>query len=345
MTEHNENQNLKTDEIPSKEISDPAVLPKTSLVSVVMPTYNHEPYIAQAIEGALMQKTNFSYEVLIGEDGSSDGTREICKEYAAKYPDKIRLFLNDRKNVIYINGLPTGRWNFINLLKNSKGKYIALCEGDDYWIDPYKLQKQFDFLEHNTDYIICYHDSIIVDEKGGMVSNTRIPENLKRDLTSDELMKAAWVLTLSMFFRNVLHEFPEEYFKVLNGDRFLVLLLGPYGKGKYMGGSIKPAAYRIHDSSIWSCLRNDSQMFHNFNSAFHMYQYYLRTGKKDFAIKFLFERVFIDLAFFYLLEFKSRNPKSSKLFFSYLKILFISKEPFFIKLRKLMSVLKIYLIK
>jgi glycosyltransferase involved in cell wall biosynthesis len=338
MTEHNKYQAFKADEIPSQEISDPTVLSKTPLVSVVMPTYNHESYIAQAIEGALMQKTNFPYEVLIGEDGSSDRTLEICKEYVAKYPDKIRLFLNDRKNVIYINGRPTGRWNFINLLKKSKGKYIALCEGDDYWIDPYKLQKQFDFLERNTDYIICYHDAIIIDENGGMVSDTQLPEKLKRDLTSDELMKAAWVLTLSMFFRNVLHEFPEEYFKVLNADRFLVLLLGPYGKGKYMGGSIKPAAYRIHDSSIWSSLQSDVKRFQNLNSDIYMYQYYLRTGKKDFAIKFLFKRVFKSLALFYL----EKNP-ISKLFLRYLKIIFISKETFFIKLRKLMSVLKIYL--
>jgi glycosyltransferase involved in cell wall biosynthesis len=133
MTEHNEYHAFKADEIPSQEISDPAVLSKNPLISVNIVTYNHEPYIAQAIEGALMQKTNFPYEVLIGEDDSSDGTREICKEYAAKHPDKIRLFLNDRKNVIYINGQPTGRWNFINLLKNTKGKYVAFCEGDDYW--------------------------------------------------------------------------------------------------------------------------------------------------------------------------------------------------------------------
>jgi glycosyltransferase involved in cell wall biosynthesis len=152
MTEHNEHQTFKADEIPSQEISDPAVLSKAPLVSVNIITYNHEPYIVQAIEGALMQKTNFPYEVLIGEDDSSDGTREICKEYAAKYPDKIRLFLNDRKNVIYINGQPTGRWNFINLLKKAKGKYIAICEGDDYWTDPYKLQKQVDFLEANPEY-------------------------------------------------------------------------------------------------------------------------------------------------------------------------------------------------
>ena len=81
--------------------------------------YNHYKYISQAIEGALMQKTDFPIEILIGEDNSIDGTREICKKYAEKFPTKIRLFLNDRKNVVYVNGKPTGKWNFINLLNNS----------------------------------------------------------------------------------------------------------------------------------------------------------------------------------------------------------------------------------
>ena len=169
MTEHNEYHAFKADEIPSQEISDPAVLSKAPLVSVNIITYNHEPYIAQAIEGALMQKTNFPYEVLIGEDDSSDGTREICKEYAARYPAKIRLFLNDRKNVIYINGRPTGRWNFVNLLRNARGQYMAICEGDDYWIDPYKLQKQVDFLEKNKDYGIVHTDAHWLFNKTGKI--------------------------------------------------------------------------------------------------------------------------------------------------------------------------------
>ena len=104
--------------------------------------------------------------------------------------------------------------------------------------------------------------------------------------------------------RNVLKEIPEEYFKVLNSDRFLVVLLGPYGKGKYMGDSIRNAVYRIHDSSIWSCLGNESQTFHNFNSALYMYQYYLRTGKKDFAIEFLFDKVIEEL----LIHYPEKNP-------------------------------------
>ena len=121
-------------------------------VSVIVPTYNHEPYIRQCLDSLVNQETSFPYEILVGEDDSRDGTREICKEYAAKYPDKIRLFLNDRQNVVYIHGFPTGRWNFINLLRHARGEYVAFCDGDDFWNVPHKLQKQVDYLETRPDF-------------------------------------------------------------------------------------------------------------------------------------------------------------------------------------------------
>jgi len=178
---------------------------KKPLVSVVIITYNHGEYISQAIEGALMQKTDFDYEILVGEDDSTDQTREICKKYAAQYPKKIRLFLNDRKNVIYINGLPTGRWNFINLLKNSTGKYIALCEGDDYWIDKYKIQRQYDFLEKNPDYGLVHTDSDKYFEKTGQYicsANSQSNVLLKSGNIYENLLTYNYTIdTCTMFFR------------------------------------------------------------------------------------------------------------------------------------------------
>ena len=125
------------------------------LVSICCITYNHVDFIKDAIEGFLSQKTTFTYEICIGEDESNDGTREIIKEYAAKYPNKIRLFLRKRKDVIYFNGKATGRFNFMETLKKARGKYIATCEGDDYWLDPLKLQKQVDFMEKNNQHSFC----------------------------------------------------------------------------------------------------------------------------------------------------------------------------------------------
>src|ERR1700690_2758382 len=112
---------------------------KEPLVSVKMITYNHAPYITRAIEGVLQQKTTFPFELIIGEDCSTDGTREIVFAYQKKYPDIIRVITSDKNVGMNINGLRT--------IKAGKGKYIALCEGDDYWHNPEKLQKKVDFLK------------------------------------------------------------------------------------------------------------------------------------------------------------------------------------------------------
>lgn len=129
----------------------------TPLVSVVVATYRHARFIAQCLDGIVNQVTKFPIEVIVGEDGSDDGTTELCIQYAEKYPNLIRLFIRDRSlsqyrsvegNVIRFNGV----WNRMS----ARGKYIAMCEGDDYWIDPLKLQKQVDFLEANPEYGMCY---------------------------------------------------------------------------------------------------------------------------------------------------------------------------------------------
>ena len=134
----------------------PSNVLEDNLVSVCIQTYQHKDYIKQCLDGVLMQKTNFPFEILLGEDQSIDGTKEICIEYAKKHPTKIRLFLHRRENNIKINKTPTGRFNFLYNLYQAIGKYIAFCEGDDYWTDPYKLQKQVDFLEANPDYGMCF---------------------------------------------------------------------------------------------------------------------------------------------------------------------------------------------
>ena len=118
-------------------------------VSVFMITYNHEKYIAEAIDSVLMQKTDFDFDIVIGEDCSTDATRRIVLEYSRKYPDKIKLLLHN-VNVGFIS-------NLMYVLEACTGKYIAMCEGDDYWTDPFKLQKQVDFLEANKEYVLATH--------------------------------------------------------------------------------------------------------------------------------------------------------------------------------------------
>lgn len=253
------------------------------MVSVWMITYNHEKYIAEAIEGVLKQQTQFEFDLIIGEDGSTDGTARIIKEYANKYPNQIKA----RFNKPNIGMMP----NMIKTLQECNGKYIALCEGDDYWTDPLKLQKQVEFLEKNPDYVVCYHDAKIVDQFGKVVADSLLSENRKVDLSSNELMKAAFTPTLSRVFRNVVTEYPNEMLKVLNGDTFLTVLLGSYGKGKYLD-QIQPAVYREHQGGVWSSLDEDSKNFNSFNSRLYMYQYHQRSTSKEFAVDFLFETVF-----------------------------------------------------
>jgi glycosyltransferase involved in cell wall biosynthesis len=141
------------------------------LVSVFITTYQHAPFIRDCLEGALMQKTTFPVEILIGEDESTDGTREICIEYAEKYPDKIRLFLRDRKtSQLYDDaGNRVCRFNGKWLRKEVRGKYLAACEGDDYWNDPLKLEKQITLMEKNPDCHISFHP-VFVDWGGNSKS-------------------------------------------------------------------------------------------------------------------------------------------------------------------------------
>jgi glycosyltransferase involved in cell wall biosynthesis len=225
------------------------------LVSVVVPTYQHAAFIRQCLDSILMQKTNFNFEIILGEDESIDGTRDICIEYSNKYPDKIRLFLRSRKDVIFINGRATGRYNFINCLKEANGKYIALCEGDDYWTDPLKLQKQVDFLEANEDFSICFHNANIVDNNNQFIK--LFHQNPVKEITDFmDLISENWYIpTASMVFkRSSIDKLPHWFTEVFNGDYALQLILTSEGqKIGYLADIM--GAYRIHGGGISNSLK------------------------------------------------------------------------------------------
>ena len=131
----------------------------TPLVSISCITYNHAPYIRECLEGFLMQKTNFPFEILIHDDASTDGTADIIREYEAKYPDIIKPIYQTENQ--YSKGVR--RINELYNFSRAQGKYIALCEGDDFWTDPNKLQIQFDFMESHPDYSLCMHGRYNLD--------------------------------------------------------------------------------------------------------------------------------------------------------------------------------------
>ncbi len=166
-------------------------------VSISCITYNHASFIKKTIDGFLSQKTSFSFEILIHDDCSTDGTTEIIKDYAKKYPDIIFPIFEEVNQ--FSLGVPSGSaiWN----LPRARGKYIALCEGDDYWTDPYKLQIQVDFLESHPDYGMCYTKVKRLDQKSGKV----IDEWGGTYTSFEELLKKNTIPTLTTVFRRELY--------------------------------------------------------------------------------------------------------------------------------------------
>lgn len=200
-------------DIPCIETSDPEKLCKHPVVSVHMITYNHEPYIRQAIEGVMMQKTDFELELVIGEDASTDRTREICFEYQKRYPDKIRV-LWWHENLRKVNH-PAGA-NGIRTRVHCRGEFIAFCEGDDYWIDPLKLQKQVAVMRENPRVGLCFCGSQTLHENGkvshwqdgyygfspGLISGRRFFLcNLYSDNPRRPPKAAQFIMTATMLFR------------------------------------------------------------------------------------------------------------------------------------------------
>jgi glycosyltransferase involved in cell wall biosynthesis len=213
-------------------------------VAIYMITYNHEAFIAKAIESVMMQKTSFDFKLYIGEDNSTDNTAEVCKFLKEKYPQKIELFLNEKNLGANLNAKQIFAASF-----SSGAEYIALLEGDDYWTDPLKLQKQVDFLEANPDYVLCFHQVSILNTNGEIVDDfiTKVPENYETIETLARL--GNYIHTPSVVFRNIIKEFPFEFSQSPIGDYFLYLMIAEHGKLKYL--EEKMAVYR-HGVGVFS---------------------------------------------------------------------------------------------
>lgn len=255
------------------------------LVSVACITYNHEKYIEDAIEGFLIQETDFPFEILIHDDASTDNTANIVREYVEKYPNIIKPIF--QKENQYSKGFKMNlEFNF----PRAKGKYIALCEGDDYWTDPKKLQIQVVFLEENPDYVITYTAVKAFDENG--IIETYVGGALN-DLSEKQLKRASPINTLTTCFRNVITEYPPEFSIAKLGDLTIWSLLGAYGKGKFIS-EIKPSAYRVHDSGIHSKKSSIEKKYMTFTTHTALMLYYMRVGDEKTANYFMW-RVMIDI--------------------------------------------------
>lgn len=230
------------------------------LVSVSVPTYQHSRYISECLDGILMQQTSFPIEIIIGEDGSTDGTREICEEYAIKHQDKIRLFNRDRKLSQYVDkeGHVT-RFNGIWNRMSARGKYIAMCEGDDYWIDPSKLQKQVCFLENNPEHTLCFHNAKIIYGNKELEQHYRLIlkdtfYNIEdRDYSNVEIYENWIIPTASVVFKKEILN-SDIYQKAINSGKFrygdIILFLSCCHYGKIRGFKDIMSVYRRLESGM-----------------------------------------------------------------------------------------------
>jgi glycosyltransferase involved in cell wall biosynthesis len=238
------------------------------VVSICVLTYKHRDYIKDCLDGVLAQKTTFPVEILIGDDNSQDGTREICEDYARKHSDKIRLFNRTPEQKIEVGGKKSWHFNLAALIYSSKGKYIAWCDGDDFWTHPDKLQIQFDFLEAHPDIALAHHhfDKLFPDRKR-FGTAVRPPERYN----TQRVIEKFQIRMSTMMFRNIFrdHKLPDWFFKNQLGDSPLSIFLSLYGDIYYLHENM--TVYR--DSSAGSFLKETQSQRHLLSA--NMYTFFL----------------------------------------------------------------------
>lgn len=216
------------------------------LVSICCITYNHENYIKDAIESFLMQKTSFPYEIIIHDDASTDGTPAIIKNYAEKNPNIIPVFQKENQYSKNVNIFP----NFVFPLV--KGKYIAICEGDDYWTDQLKLQKQIEYMEKHPECTLCVHASNDVNEKGEFIKKRMRYKNNSIVPMEDLILGGGGfaVLASTVYPSRLRSHFPRYYFNSPVGDVPLHLFLGSQGEVFYFNDNM--SNYRTGVPGSWT---------------------------------------------------------------------------------------------
>jgi glycosyltransferase involved in cell wall biosynthesis len=229
-------------------------------VSVRLMVFNNEPYIREAIEGILMQQTNFLVEIVVGDDFSTDNTLDIIKEYNATEWIYFNILKRSVNGSYYKKRKRLGRiYNFINIIENCNGKYLALCDGDDYWTDPLKLQKQVDFLEGNPDYNICFHRASLLQENMFKLHEIPCPFESISFKYIELLKHYNFITTASVFVRKPLNvKLPRWFKNIPFGDLAFYQIVSKHKKIKCLADTM--SVYRIHNEGIYSKLNSYQKM-------------------------------------------------------------------------------------
>lgn len=247
-------------------------------VSIRCFAYNHERFIRQCLDGFVMQKADFRFEAIVHDDASTDNTAAIIREYAEKYPDIIKPIYETENQYSKHDGSLTRIMN-----AHTRGKYVAMCEGDDYWTDPYKLQKQVDFLESHPDYVMCSHLFDVYNERNKQLQKNDESSFTGKSYDLDTLINGEWYFQpLTVLFR--FDAYDREHFASYGLSMDVILyyeLLRRGGKGYCLPDVM--AVYRIHDGGVWSLKSLDKQRAMEFQARLAIY----RVEKSDKAAKFL----------------------------------------------------------
>jgi len=257
-------------------------------VSVCMITYGHEKYIREAIEGVLMQECDFKIELILANDCSPDQTDKVIQDILENHPRKswIKYFKHEKN----LGMMP----NFIFAMNECQGKYIALCEGDDYWTDPLKLKKQVSFLEKNEEFVISCSNSHLINPDGSFIrifNENEIPEITD---TNYILTNEWYIPTASVVFRNINIELPKWFCKVLNGDYSLYLILTANGGLLHYKNEVR-CNYRLHENGASNIFKK-SEKIYNYSMLFiyKMFNDY-SNRKYSSSIKIKIERYSINI--------------------------------------------------
>lgn len=227
------------------------------LVAIHCITFNHEPYIRDCLEGFVMQKTNFRFVAIVHDDASTDKTTDIIREYEAKYPEIIKPIYETENQYSKKDG---SLRRIMNAAVEATGaKYVAMCEGDDYWTDPYKLQKQVKFMEGHPDYVICAHNAYqyFSNNTWGVFVN---PNYREHDIDLKEMLTRWHIPTASLIYRKEALDKVPATGSYPNGDYYLMLRLLSQGKFHYDPAIM--SVYRMHGDSVSAGMsRNKVKMY------------------------------------------------------------------------------------
>jgi glycosyltransferase involved in cell wall biosynthesis len=276
------------------------------MVSVCMITYNHEKFISQAIEGVLAQKTKFPFELVIGEDCSTDTTSGICRKYATDYPDIISLSAESVNLGAFRNGTKS--------LDACTGKYIALCEGDDYWTDPYKLQKQIDLLESHPESSFCFTKVDMLCEQSSISHSYQTMDNYPSSFSLSEYLDSYYPIPMltKVFRRSILREYGSKDWEWTKQVRYLdnVMHMCDLMNGRALFLNEVTGVYRVHDQSVTRLAPQDDRW--HIEEILLTHYHFINFCPEEFVDRYKSIRAF---HFEKLLD----NSLARKLFFQFLK--------------------------